>query len=55
MKNEDNIIWNIKELYEWAVKNECEEYTVFTEREGCETNVYKNETFINRKDKTVSL
>lgn len=51
----DEIIWTIKELYEWAVENGYEKYTVFTEREGCDYNIYKEEILINSKKKTISL
>lgn len=54
MKTE-NIIWTIKELYEWAVANKVENYTVFGEEEGCDKNLCINDININHEEETISL
>lgn len=53
--NTENIIWTIKELYEWAVANKVENYTVFGEEEGCGRNLYISDFNINHKEKTIDL
>ena len=50
-----NIIWTIEELYEWAVANGVEGYTVFGEEEGCRKNLYANDININHKEETIDL
>lgn len=52
---EDNIIWTIKELYEWAIKNNYENFTVYTYDEGGATNIYKEEIHIEEKKKQICL
>lgn len=55
MKKKDEIIWTIKELYEWACENKCEEMTVFTNDEGVSCNIYTSNIIINTKEKHVCL
>ena len=50
-----NIIWTIKELYEWAIANKVENYTVFGEEEGCRKNLYINDININHEEETIDL
>ena len=54
-KSSDNIIWTIKELYEWAVENGYEEYTVFSSGEYFDFNIYKDEIVVDSEKKTISL
>ena len=51
----DKIIWTIKELYEWAIENGCEDYTVFGQDEGMSCNLYIGEIVIDNKEEVVYL
>ena len=53
MKNK--IIWTIKELYEWAVKNNCENYTVYGQDEGMSCNLTIDEIIIDNKEEEVYI
>ena len=52
---EEKIIWTIKELYEWALDNDVENYTVFSSDEGISCNIYISEIVINKEKKQVFL
>jgi len=50
-----HIINTIKELYEWAVKNGCENFEVFTDEEGISRNIIVEEMEIYEKEKEIYL
>lgn len=52
---EKKIFYTIKELYDWAIKNGCENYDVFTTDEGCSCNIYLCEMIVDDKKKRIVL
>ena len=55
MKKKENTIWTIKDLYQWALDNDIENYTVFTSDEGIPCNIFISEIIINKEKKEVFL
>lgn len=53
-KKNINIIMTIEELYNWAKKNHCENYTVLLV-DDITRNIYKTEIIISREDEEVCL
>ena len=51
----EKIIWTIKELYEWALDNDVENYTVFSSDEGMSCNIYISEIIINKEKEQIFL
>lgn len=49
-----NIIMTIEELYEWAKKHHCENYTVLLV-DDVVRNIYKKEIMISREDEEIYL
>ena len=47
MKKDKDIIWTIKELYEFACENGYEDFTVFSSDEGCPCNIFKSEITVS--------
>lgn len=50
-----NILFTIRDLYEWACEKGIEDYTCFTNDEGCSTNIYISEIVVNTKEKEICL
>ena len=51
----ENTIWTIEELYKWACEKGIQNYTCFTEEEGCTCNLYKSEIIIDKVEEVVYL
>lgn len=51
-----NVLFNIKELYEWAIKNNCEEYDLYVcDEGGIIGNVNISEIYIDKEKEEVTL
>ena len=56
MDKKKKILYNIKELYEWAIKNNCEEYVLYVcDEGGIAGNVYISAICIDKKKEEITL
>ncbi len=53
-RKDTNIIMTIEELYEWAKRHHCENYTVLL-ADDVVRNIYKKEIVISREDEEICL